>query len=524
MSTNIYKKYGLHMIIRVLTNLDRDPLSPTYGSFDRDYWNYKIRDFSSAILQQSCLPLALVYTYSFEGNIYFKNELIKNYAISAVKYWAKIQNKDGSFEEYWANERSIPATAFSLYAVCETCKILNFYDSTINEAIMRAARFLSKNEEKGALNQEMASVAALRNAAKVLDDLNLQRIADIKFSKLQKKQDKEGWYSEYGGADVGYLTVCLEFLTNYYQLSRDRKVIDSAKKIVSFLKYFVHPDGSIGGEYCTRNTEYFLPYGLEFMKQYNPSASVMIKRMMDYINKKEYLNCNIDERYILHYICASFIKSAIGYKPLESRDVLPCDTHFEKYFRNSMIYIKSNPSYYFICSAMKGGVFKVMDKKSMVMSTDTGYRLNYANKLYVMEWPFRNLAKIGNGFVQVESKFLRKKFFVQTPVKQTLLKIFSFFAGRLAVVISKNKLIYGKNKFKRNMMVKRQIILNKECIEVKDSISIGQRTAKLYSMAGLSMRQTASSKFFQLNNLNNRIKMHVFPINIKLKIKKRLVF
>ena len=29
---------------RIFTALDRDPNSPTFGCFDRDFWHYKIRD------------------------------------------------------------------------------------------------------------------------------------------------------------------------------------------------------------------------------------------------------------------------------------------------------------------------------------------------------------------------------------------------------------------------------------------------------------------------------------------------
>ncbi len=38
---------------RILTQLDRDPTSSTYGCADRNWWHYKIRDFPSIILQQA---------------------------------------------------------------------------------------------------------------------------------------------------------------------------------------------------------------------------------------------------------------------------------------------------------------------------------------------------------------------------------------------------------------------------------------------------------------------------------------
>ena len=37
---------------RILTQACRDPGSPAYGCFDRNWWHYKIRDFPSIMLQQ----------------------------------------------------------------------------------------------------------------------------------------------------------------------------------------------------------------------------------------------------------------------------------------------------------------------------------------------------------------------------------------------------------------------------------------------------------------------------------------
>ena len=70
MNHSPYHPVVLNSIPRLLTNLDRDPDSSNYGCFDRNYWHYKVQDYSSALLQQSALTLALVYSHKFEGNIY----------------------------------------------------------------------------------------------------------------------------------------------------------------------------------------------------------------------------------------------------------------------------------------------------------------------------------------------------------------------------------------------------------------------------------------------------------------------
>jgi hypothetical protein len=524
MPDNPYKRYCMHVLVRILSNLDRDPMSPTYGSFDRSYWNYKIRDFSSAVLQQGCLSLSIVYKNNFEGNIYFNNPKIKEYAAASIKYWSKIQHKDGSFDEYWANEKSIPSTAFSLYAICESCEILGFKDEKVFESIRKAVDFLKNHTERGALNQEMASTTAIMYAGKILNDESVKRIARKKFDSLLLKQSSEGWYSEYNGVDIGYLTINLDFLVRYYELTKDKRAIESAGKIVNFVKYFVHPDGSIGGEYCTRNTEYFIPYGLEFMKRHEPIAGTMIEKLMSYINLGEYLNSCIDERYVLHYVTHSFLKSLVLYEKNKEKEALPFEENFDKYFDEAMIYIKSTPDYYFICSFMKGGVFKIMDKKKFIMHTDAGYRVRYKGSLCVSEWPNKNKFKLDKNSITVKSYFMKKKFFVQSPLKQTVIKLISSFIGDWVVSLSKKILIYGKNKPIKDMGFKRRVVFEDSSLTVYDEIFAGDREVEALRMNGLSMRHTASSKFFQINSLGNKIQQDKFSFKRKKKISTRIKF
>lgn len=120
---NSYIPIVLSMIPKILTNLDRDPQSPTYGCFDRNHWLLKIRPFSSGTLQQSCLTLSIVYSHDFDGNIYYKNDYIKRWSIASIIFWQKILNKNGTVDEYFRREGSLPSTAFATCGVSESYKI-----------------------------------------------------------------------------------------------------------------------------------------------------------------------------------------------------------------------------------------------------------------------------------------------------------------------------------------------------------------------------------------------------------------
>ena len=71
---DLFLKYANNNYKRNLTWLDRDPDSPTYGSFDRNFWHYKTSDFNSDILQQGIYTLIALYKKEIPNN-YNKNKL-----------------------------------------------------------------------------------------------------------------------------------------------------------------------------------------------------------------------------------------------------------------------------------------------------------------------------------------------------------------------------------------------------------------------------------------------------------------
>ena len=55
---DLFVREALAQIPKILTLLDRNPHSPTYGCFDRNFWHYKIIYFPSGMSQEFVYPLA----------------------------------------------------------------------------------------------------------------------------------------------------------------------------------------------------------------------------------------------------------------------------------------------------------------------------------------------------------------------------------------------------------------------------------------------------------------------------------
>jgi len=518
---NPYNSIILHLIPRILTNLDRDKDSPTYGCFDRNFWHYKVHDYSSALLQQCSLTLALAYLNPFNGNIYYDNKIIREYSMSGVNYCYRVQNRDGSFAEYWKGEASIPSTAFTLYSICETCDLLGIEPDA--QCLFKAVQFLMKHKENDALNQEMAAIAAIQYAAKLLKNQEYELVAGQRFDELLRMKKSEGWFSEYGGLDISYLTVNLDFMIRYYELTGNNNALEAAKQIVNFIQYFIHPDGSIGGEYGTRNTEYFAPYGIEYLKQHCPISNTIIHSILGYIHQEGYLNLSCDERYYLHYLSHSFMKALLIYSDDSYVCSLPHEKNFETFFNESKIFIRSTKNYYFIANLSKGGIFKVMNKNTSQMSTDCGYRLHLSKDMYVTELPQINEYSFRENQIELTCKFSKLNFIQQSTTKLLLLRIISSLLGFQTIHLLKRMIIFGTGG-NNDLKLIRIINFEEDKIHIFDTIEIGKRSGVLKISNGLSVRHTASSRFFQLNVLHNSVEPEEFEITNSLSNRRTIPF
>jgi len=75
---------------------------------------------------------------------------------------------------------------------------------------------------------------------------------------IYSRQSEEGWFLEYEGADPGYQTLDMHYQALFFkETDCDRIVLAHVEKSLEFLAYFLHPDGSIGGEYGSRSCPHF---------------------------------------------------------------------------------------------------------------------------------------------------------------------------------------------------------------------------------------------------------------------------
>ncbi len=488
-----YISFVLQNASRLISNIDRRQQSSTYGCADRNYWHYKIVDFPCAMLQETCLTLAQLYSIDFMGNVYYHKEVVYDLVLAIIEYWSKIQKADGSFDEFFPNEHSFSPTAFNLYAVCRAYQILNLDEPRIIRQARKSAQFLLQYGDCGASNQEVAAIAGVYCYYLISDDDSVLRGLDALLEKVLGAQSSEGWMPEYQGPDIGYQSIALGYLTDYYVMSRDERVRHPIDRMIEFLSYFVHPDGSVGGEYGSRFTSFLAPHGFELNSETNPIARRIVREV--FLRDDHKVNCALDDRYICHFIFPSYLSCIANYVSSGSEEAVPHEKIFTKYFHDSKIYIKSTAKYYFICNLQKGGCLRIYFKTAGV-AFDSGYVLLRKNILAINNWiDFNNSIEVLDNHLKVEGVFHKMMSRTPSPLWHVLLRATTFLLGKRVLPYLKKHFILRKNPI--DVRFKREINIEAEVVRVNDCISSASGDPfDLYESDTLTYRYVAPTNYF----------------------------
>lgn len=513
---NIFLKQVLANLPRLLAQLNRNVLSSSYGSFDRAFWHYRTNDISNARYQEAALTLALLHQNNFNGNIYYGNKQILEWLNATLAFTLSIQNKDGSFNEWYVNERSYVATSFVAAAVAETLLVLEKVNIKEYEKILagleRAANWLLKHTEELVYNQLAGSVLALAKIAHLTGKEKYSEASRGKFKIIEKNQSAEGWWSEYGGPDVGYLSLMIDYLTKYYELEKSENILDCLKKASAFLVNFLHPNLTAGGEYMSRNTEYIIPSGLAYLSRLDKNSEIITAFNLSALASGASLGpSQLDDRY-LSYILYNWLQAGLNLG--QSKNELDLNIHdylsarrMDIFYKDSGLRVMQNDKYYFVANLYKGGVFRLYAANKFYL--DSGVEIKYKEKNYI------------SNVLDYENKFIQKDNYLAVngalkPVKDSLMKtglmiMFKFYQLTLGKIGSGQVLLKS---FLRKKMItyhdsagisfKREFIFNDNSLTVKDEIGAPILDKNFYCGLKTSYNFIPSAKYFSVQEINNQ--------------------
>ena len=501
--------------------IDQNPYSNTYGCFDRAFWHYRTMDFPCGMSQEMVLPLALVYAREYPGNKYYQTERLKELSEAAIRYMIKSSHKDGTCDDYFPYERAMGALVFSLYAATEAYQVIGMQDDEIENFFLKRVHHLENENETGRLSnhQALAGLAAY-NVFCITGDDKARKTAEDRVALTLSWQDpNEGWYQEYEGADPGYHTCTIDFLAKYLQKrsvrgeEAEHTVLQSLIKAVDFSWYFMHPDGSYGGEYGSRNTYHFYPHGFELMAPHTEKAGQIADAFLQSADfDKRYHND--DDRMTAHYVY-NFMQAWEDYhaeRPSPINESKACTNG--KWMPSAKIFVNWNTSEsgdiqnYLITNQSKGGVLKIFDSRGCIAS-DTGLTGELTDGTIVVSHLVQHDSKLTENFdkilstLEVQGDFCIRKANGMTVFKQLLLRLWLVTIGRFNANLTRSivQKIAITGKPKTSYRFKRVISVSSKEVKVTDFIPENMPLKRLSIGSDATSIYVANSLVFQESRL-----------------------
>jgi len=416
---------------------------------------------------------------------------------------------------------------FTTYAISETLLILGknipSYEKVIS-SLKKASDWLLRYTDFTACNQVAGAIASLYNVYLLT---NMQKYKDgtlEKLRQLKERQDDEGWFPEYGGPDIGYLSLAIDYLCKYYEKSKDLEAKDIIDRALEFLVYFVHPDGTFGGEYGSRNTKYIIPSGIEYSSHWNRNARRIIYVLRKSLEEKSSIGpYNLDDRY-LSYIGYTYLQACINMYQGELE--LPFYTdEFSKFFKNSGLFVLSNKNFYIVSNLKKGGVFRISFKRKGFSIPDSGVIVKIGDNIYSSGWLNQNCEfSINKNKISIRTNMLKLSYRIMRSKELLFSRLFQLTLGsstglslRIKDILRKMLITY---KIGSNILVDRNIEIYDDEVLVEDRVVSPKKIDRLIVEVENPYIYIPSSRYFQTQDLTNSLSI-ISPQSKELRMIRR---
>lgn len=503
----LYAQVGLAALPKILGLLDRHRLRPTYGCFDKSFWHYKTASFPSGMAQEFVLPLALAYHYPLPGgDMYYQQPSLKEWVRAGMHYASRSAHRDGSCDDYFPYERALGAVAFSLYACTESALLLDLHEPETLAFFTRRGQWLLAHDEAGTLaNHHALAVLALYNVALLTGQERFFQGAQRRLARLLSWQTDEGWFPEYEGYDPGYHTATIDFLAKYYHKSQDTQVLEPLRRAVLLATDCMHPDGSFGGVYGSRNTALFFPHGFELLGPHIPEATWMAERYLQGVDtgRRVFLD---DDRLIGH-LTYNHLQAFLDYHERPSTLVAPAAS--SRLLPQAGLYVRRHKALYAILSLRKGGTFLLFQGQHLHYA-DSGLIANQQDgRCLVSHLIDRYEYDIQEYCVRIKGYFGYATARVPTPLTMSIFYLGMVTVGRFCSnmirALLQKVLIVGKKPaqliFQRTVQFSPQVMITDEIWDQRRQRDGKHRLMSLYTGTDHTSIYVAMSNAYQAGSL-----------------------
>ena len=505
---------------RLLNLYNTDLNAKTYGFGDRIYWGWKTIDFPNASMQGGVHTLAIAYKLKLLDQNWTL-ELID----AIIKATSKIIRKNGSAEEAYPNENSFCVSALVAFDLLSAIDMLSDEITEDSKAeyfkiITPLIKFISAHGEEHAIisNHLATGVAAIVLWNKLTGDKS-ERHKEL-LEIIYQNQSTEGWYLEYEGADPGYQTLCTYYLASAYLNDHNVELKKSLEMSASFLRNFVHPDGTIGGLYGSRNTEVYYPGGIVALSHIIDDFAFIANRMSEGIEKgNQLLPQAIDAN---NYIPLLNSYAFAGFHYCGKQNSVNTKSAFfesdnEKLYPQAGILLKSNLSYFCILNYKKGGTIKIFDLRSQKLDIEDGGLFGqlvngvkfstqqYDNSTQLYNYSFKSyFYKINESYPGLWQTIILRM------LSLTIFRVVFF--GNIFKKLIVKMLMTGKNRLKGS--VQTELSFEDAEIVIKHKVVKSKIVASVGHIGKAKAMHMASSGYFMEPHLNLFVKSKILKCEV----------
>ena len=436
-AAHTHLRYALEQAPRLLGLLDREPQSPSAGSFDREHWSWKFRDFPLGMMQTAVYPLALLWARPHPQNPYHRNEHLLGWIAGAFRQTLSRQHSNGAFDAFAPFEQDPGPTLGVMHGHCEAYRLLGSelpapLAQQFLAGLRKACDFaLSRDnlETHAFISNHWALFAVtFLDAHEFTGDARYRTQAGRVIERILAEQSPEGWYNEYGGPDPGYESLGLHHLATYWERTGDARLLDSLRRSVEFYAHCVHPDGSVGGAYGSRHTSLYFPGGFAKLAAQVPMAAAIVRFMAARLERGNVVTPQLADPENLIPLLYSFLEAAHApAEPVKSVTPLPCESlNGVRRFESSGITVAGEPSYYAVVNTNKGGVCRIFNRLSETPAyEDASYLLRADGALWTAQLAGMSEDKVCAAPSQVgcRARFCRVREMLPTPFRFLVLRM-----------------------------------------------------------------------------------------------------
>ncbi|MGH9766285.1 MAG: hypothetical protein ACREAB_02525, partial [Blastocatellia bacterium] len=305
------------------------------------------------------------------------------------------------------------------------------------------------------------------------------------------------------------------YLARLWQFNRDERLMKSLCRSMTFLAHFAHPDGSLGGEYASRNTQTYYPAAFEIFATLDPAAAWIAETMrpsvmsgaaagLRGVDAYNYFPC-LNNLVFAHLACRER-----GDRIAHDLDE-PASRHGLVWFPKAGLARVRRAGFDAYVGTAKGGVIKVFDRaRRKLVYSDCGYigQLRDGRLIASQYQDHARKVIVEPDRIEIEGGFLEVSRPTMTPLRFTAFRSFTLSLGRLAGLGRwlKRRLVKAliHNQRSARLRFKRTITFEETGVSVCDELGgpDGERVARMRWSESFTTIHMGSSRYFVNHELD----------------------